>query len=192
MTTPTAEAAGFSGSLRCLKGQPGPEYVVGRILVGMRAVATRQTAEFSLTDAVPGSQVPAPGAPLGSVTGIYLSDHPSGAFSLGVQHAEEHPPSRIQDRLIQSALGRHAGTRLLGRDLKRNDPPAVLASPGADQFLTPDADRISQHRTAVLRTHNATPQVVGAARPNLHFPCRDIKSYRNCLSNRHQRDTPAA
>jgi hypothetical protein len=62
-TTPTAEAAGFSGSLRCLKGQPGPEYVVGRILVGMRAVATRQTAEFSLTDTVPGSHVPAPDAP---------------------------------------------------------------------------------------------------------------------------------
>jgi hypothetical protein len=80
----------------------------------------------------------------------------------------------------------------VSRDLKRNDPPAVLASPGADQFLTPGADRISQHRTAVLRTHNATPQVAGAARPNLHFPCRDIKSYRNCLSNRQQRDTPAA
>jgi hypothetical protein len=81
---------------------------------------------------------------------------------------------------------------VVGHDLKRNYPPAVLASLGADQFLTPGADRISQHQTGVLRTHNATPQVVNPARPNLHFPCHGIKSYRNCLSNRQQHDTPAA
>lgn len=41
---------------------------------------------------------------------------------------------------------------LVRQALKRHDAPAALASPGADQFLTPGADRISQHKTAVHRT----------------------------------------
>lgn len=92
MTTPTARAAGFSGGLCCVKGQPGPEDVVGCVLVGVSKVTARKAAEHVLADAVSGSGVPAAGAPLGGVTGIDLNDQPSGAFSLGAQHAEEHPP----------------------------------------------------------------------------------------------------
>jgi hypothetical protein len=65
---------------------------------------------------------------------------------------------------------------VVGHDLKRHDAPAVLASLGADQFLAPGADGISQHPAAVLRTpHNVIPQVIDATRRNLHFPCHHIK-----------------
>src|SRR5215831_15056910 len=95
------EGTGFSGGIsRRLKGQPGPSDIFRRVLVGVRRMPTRLAAEARLADAVLGGGVPTRGAPRGGVAGIYLDDHPPGAFSLGAQYVEEHPhPASRIDRL---------------------------------------------------------------------------------------------
>ena len=108
LVTPLQER-NFSGGIGCpLKGEPRPQDVLGRVDVRMGLVAARQAPEHGLAGAVPRSDVPARGAPLRGVTGVYLNDYSSGALSLGAQHIEEHPPTRIMDGLVQPGLGRRA------------------------------------------------------------------------------------
>ncbi len=108
MTTPTASAAGFSGSIGCrLTDQPGPEDILRRVQISVRRVTAHQATEQRLGNAVPRRDVPAMRACLRGMAGIHLNHHPSGAFSLGAQHAEEHPPSRIEDGAVRAAFGGH-------------------------------------------------------------------------------------
>ena len=52
------------------------------------------------------------------MTGVDLDNNPSGAFSLGAQHVEEHPPSGIEAAApfgsqVPSAAGRGLGRRVM-------------------------------------------------------------------------------
>lgn len=92
--------SGFSGCLRSLKGQPGPQNVLGGIRVRVCLVAACSAAEYSLRDAVSRCNVSTLRAPLRGVTGGHLNYHSSSALSLGVQYVEEHPhPASRTERL---------------------------------------------------------------------------------------------
>jgi hypothetical protein len=93
----------FSGFL---KGKPCPQNVPGGVYVGVGLVAASETSELRLGDAVSRSDVPAFGAPLGSMTGIDCGHVPSGAFSLGGQDSQEDAPPRVVNGLVQAGFGR--------------------------------------------------------------------------------------
>ena len=88
--------SGFSGCLRRLKVQPGPEYIDRGVHVSVRDVAARETAEL-FPMAVTRRDVPALGARLRSVGGVHCDDRPSGAFSLGGKCSQQDPPSRVSN-----------------------------------------------------------------------------------------------
>ncbi len=92
--TPPPEG-GFSLSRSFAKGQPGPEYVRGADDVRMPSEVAGDAGEVGLGDTVLLGAVPTLGAGAGGVGGVHRNDDTTGAFSLGVQHVEEHPPTRI-------------------------------------------------------------------------------------------------
>ena len=70
----------------------------------MRVVAAGDAVEFLLCGPVLLRHVPACGAGAGGVAGVHGDHVPSGAFSLGVQDRQEHPPSGIADRPVEPGL----------------------------------------------------------------------------------------
>ena len=138
MTTPTASAAGFSGSIgRCPTGQPGPENVLRRVYVGVRRVTACQATEQRLANAVPCRDVPAPRAGLRSMAGIYLNHYSSGTFSLGAQHVEEYSPSRVEDGAVQAALSGHVRSRVFDGAARRTSHVLYPQRLMCDQIMIP-------------------------------------------------------
>jgi hypothetical protein len=138
VTTPTASAAGFSGSIgRRQTGQPGPENVLRRVHVGVRRVTACQATEQRLANAVPCRDVPAPRAGLRGMAGIDLNHYSSGTFSLGAQRAEKHPPPRVEDRAVQAAFSSHVrsgcSNGAAGRTSHIPDPQCLMC----DQVVVP-------------------------------------------------------
>jgi hypothetical protein len=113
VTPLTADVASFSGRVRGLTGKPCPQDVRGRVLVGVRAVPARNASEGSLVDTVLSRAVPTAGAGTGGVGGVHRDQRPSGAFSLGGEDREEHPPTRIENRTVQTAFGVQVAARSL-------------------------------------------------------------------------------
>src|ERR1035437_6162220 len=107
VTSLTAEAASFfSRSLvGCEKGQSSPEDVVSSMLVGVRGVTTRLTAEHCLADAVLFGGVTATATAVGGVPGIYAYHCASSLFRFGAQDRDEGSPARIGDTSVQPGLG---------------------------------------------------------------------------------------
>ena len=60
----------------------------------------------------------------------------------------------------------HEQVHVIGHDLQRHNPPAILIGLRADQPLT----AVSENPTAILRApHDVTPEAIHATSGNLHF-----------------------
>ena len=119
MTTPPPKGGGFSLSrLGFTKAQSEPKYVACGVRVGVRGVAASLIEEH-LPVTVVGTDMPAGVTGARRVARVDQDDVRTGAFSLVDQHVLQHPPTRVEDAFVQSALGGDIGSRLVKGALGR-------------------------------------------------------------------------